>query len=37
MANAFLLNLLYLIVGFASFLVAFRSARRHGLLLQVGE
>ena len=37
MANAFLLNLTYLIVGFASFLVSFRSARRHGLLLQVGE
>ncbi len=37
LANAFFLNLLYLGIGFACFLVAFRAARRHGLLLQVGE
>ncbi len=37
LANAFLLNLLYLVIGFACFMTAFRSARRHGLLLQVGE
>ena len=37
MANAYLLNLVYLCIGFTSFMVAFRSARKHGLLLQVGE
>ncbi len=37
LANAYLLNLLYLAVGFICFMAAFRSARRHGLLLQVGE
>ena len=37
LANAYLLNLLYLVIGFACFMVAFRSARKHGLLLQVGE
>ena len=35
--NAFLLNCAYLVLGFAAFLISFRSARRHGLLLQVGE
>ena len=37
LANAYLLNLLYLAIGFSSFMIAFRSARKHGLLLQVGE
>ena len=37
LANTYLLNLLYLVIGFTCFLVAFRSARKHGLLLQVGE
>jgi ABC-2 type transport system permease protein len=37
LVNAYLLNLLYLVIGFACFMVAFRSARKHGLLLQVGE
>ena len=37
LANAFLLNLLYLVIGFACFMLAFRAARKHGLLLQVGE
>ncbi len=37
MWNAFLLNCAYLAFGFTAFLIAFRSARRHGLLLQVGE
>jgi len=34
---AFSLNLVYLAIGYTCFMVAFRSARRHGLLLQVGE
>lgn len=37
LAWAFSLNLLYIVIGFFCFMVAFRSARRHGLLLQVGE
>ena len=37
LANAFLLNIIYLAIGFACFMMAFRSARKHGLLLQVGE
>ena len=37
LAWAFSLNFLYIAIGFACFMVAFRSARRHGLLLQVGE
>ena len=37
LANAFLLNSIYLAIGFACFMMAFRSARKHGLLLQVGE
>lgn len=37
LAHAALLNVLYLAIGTAVFLGAFRSARRRGLLLQVGE
>jgi ABC-2 type transport system permease protein len=37
LAGAVGLNLVYLAVGAALFLVSFRSARRHGLLLGVGE
>jgi ABC-2 type transport system permease protein len=37
LAWAFSLNLLYIAIGFTCFMAAFRSARRHGLLLQVGE
>ena len=37
LAWAFSLNLLYIAIGFLCFMTAFRSARRHGLLLQVGE
>ncbi|MFP6900023.1 MAG: hypothetical protein VCA36_03705, partial [Opitutales bacterium] len=37
LVNAYLLNLLYLAIGFTCFMVAFGSARKHGLLLQVGE
>jgi ABC-2 type transport system permease protein len=31
------LNAIFLLIGFAVFLYSFRLARRHGLLLQVGE
>jgi ABC-2 type transport system permease protein len=37
LAWAFSLNFLYIAIGFLCFMTAFRSARRHGLLLQVGE
>ncbi len=37
LANALLLNALYLVLGMGLFIAAFRSARRNGLLLQVGE
>ena len=37
MANAFALNLLYMIFGVGMFLVSFRAARQRNLLLQVGE
>ena len=37
LGNAYLLNLLYLVIGMTCFMLAFRSARKHGLLLQVGE
>ena len=35
--KAFMLNCLYFISGMCVFLLAFRSARTHGLLLQAGE
>ena len=35
--NAALLNLVYIAAGIALFLAAFRAARKHGLLLQIGE
>ncbi len=37
MANALLLNLVYLAIGVGIFLFAFHVARKRGLLLQVGE
>ena len=35
--KAFMLNCIYFILGMLVFLLAFRSARTHGLLLQAGE
>jgi ABC-2 type transport system permease protein len=35
--KAFLLNCFYFVCGLCVFLLAFRSARKHGLLLQTGE
>jgi ABC-2 type transport system permease protein len=35
--QAFMLNCIYFILGMCVFLLAFRSARTHGLLLQAGE
>lgn len=35
--NALLLNVIYILVGTAVFMAAFRAARRRGLLLHVGE
>jgi ABC-2 type transport system permease protein len=35
--QAFMLNCIYFISGMCIFLLAFRSARTHGLLLQAGE
>ncbi len=35
--KAFMLNTLYFTMGSCSFLLAFRSARKHGLLIQTGE
>jgi ABC-2 type transport system permease protein len=37
MAHAMILNLIYLAIGAAAFLIAFRMARKEGLLLHVGE
>ena len=35
--QAFMLNCIYFSLGMSIFLLAFRSARKHGLLLQAGE
>jgi ABC-2 type transport system permease protein len=37
MLNAIALNVIYLTIGVGMFLYVFRSARRRGLLLNVGE
>jgi ABC-2 type transport system permease protein len=37
LAKAMALNAVYLLFGIAVFVAAFRAARRHGLLLQIGE
>lgn len=37
LVNALLLNGVYILVGIGLFLAAFRSARKRGLLLQIGE
>ena len=37
LANALLLNGVYILAGIGLFLAAFRSARKRGLLLQIGE
>jgi ABC-2 type transport system permease protein len=37
LANALLLNVVYILAGTGLFLAAFRSARKRGLLLQIGE